>query len=290
MGDCPLALFSAAHIRALRDHKAELPGAARNRVKALKALFAWGVERGHCAANPARDIAARLPSSAGFHTWTPDEVAQFERAHPLGSKARLAMALLLFTGQRRGDVVKFGRQHERAGALVFVQAKTRKRRPAAMTIPILDVLRAIIKASPTGDLTFLVTTHGKPFTGAGFGNKFREWCDQAGLPQCSAHGLRKAGATIAAERGATLAQLMAIFGWSKADMAVLYTRAADQKRLAADAMHLLDREQTDDAKGPTESPVVSHSAKITVKSKHNDSGGGPGRTRTCNQTVMSGRL
>jgi hypothetical protein len=56
----------------------------------------------------------------------------------------------------------------------------------------------------TGDLTFLVTKHGKPFTANGFGNWFRDRCDEARLPQCSAHGLRKAGATIAAENGELL--------------------------------------------------------------------------------------
>jgi len=64
----------------------------------------------------------------------------------------------------------------------------------------------------SGDLTFLVNDWGRPFSDAGFGNKFRDWCNQAGLRHCSAHGLRKAGATMAACNGATSRQLMAIFG------------------------------------------------------------------------------
>ena len=81
---------------------------------------------------------------------------------------------------------------------------------------------------------------GRPFTDAGFGNKFREWCDQAGLHHCTAHGLRKAGATIVANNGATPHQLMAIFGWDTLKMAEAYTRAADQQRLAESAMHMLE--------------------------------------------------
>jgi integrase len=266
MGDCPLQHFSAAHVRRLRDSKAERPGAARNRVKALRTMFAWGVERGHCEVNPARDVKATLPRTAGFHSWTPEEIKQFEERHPIGARARLAMALLAFTGQRRGDIVTFGRQHLREEWLTFVQRKGRKRNPESMSIPVLPELRQILDASQTGDLTFLVTGRGLPYSAAGFGNRFREWCDEAGLRHCSAHGLRKAGASIAAERGATDAELMAIFGWSKAEMAAHYRRAANQKTLAQSAIRLLAREQKPDAKSPTPPPIVSHPAETKTKS------------------------
>lgn len=73
--------------------------------------------------------------------------------------------------------------------------------------------------------------YGKPFTANGFGNKFRDWCDETGLSHCSAHGLRKAGATIAAENGATAHQLMSIFGWLTLKEAERYTREAERKRM-----------------------------------------------------------
>jgi integrase len=146
----------------------------------------------------------------------------------------------LFTGQRRGDVIRFGRQHVQSGKLVFTQRKGCNRKPNQLRLRILPVLQQIIDASPCGDLTFLVNDLNRPFTDAGFGNRFRDWCDQAGLPHCSAHGLRKAGATIAAQEGATTRQLMAIFGWADIKMAEVYTRAADQERLAESAIHLLD--------------------------------------------------
>jgi len=85
----------------------------------------------------------------------------------------------------------------------------------------------------------LATEFGKPFTANGFGNWFRKRCNEAGLEHCTAHGLRKAGATIAAENGATEHQLMAIFGWESPKQAAIYTRKADRKRLAFDAMHLV---------------------------------------------------
>ena len=71
----------------------------------------------------------------GHHSWTPEEVARFELHHPIGSKARLAMALLLYTGQRRSDIVLFGKQHVRDGWLRFTQQKNRKRRPITLALP-----------------------------------------------------------------------------------------------------------------------------------------------------------
>jgi site-specific recombinase XerD len=98
-----------------------------------------------------------------------------------------------------------------------------------------------LDASPCGDLTFLVTEFGKPFTANGFGNWFRARCDEAQLSQCSAHGLRKAGASLAAENGASVHELMAIFGWLTMKEAERYTQAARRRRLARNAGELLVR-------------------------------------------------
>ena len=156
-------------------------------------------------------------------------------------QGRLALALLLWTGVRRSDLVGLGRQHARAGWLEFTQAKNRNRRPVRIEIPILPQLQEVLEASPTGDLTYLVTEAGRPFSVAGFGNWFRARCNEAGLEHCSAHGLRKAGAATAAENGATTQQLMAIFGWLSLAEAERYTRAAERKRLAAAAMPTIVR-------------------------------------------------
>src|SRR5581483_9948932 len=105
--------------------------------------------------------------------------------------------------------------------------------------PVLPRLADVIARSPTGALTFLETSFGKPYTPAGFGNWFREQCDQAGLPQCSAHGLKKAAATAAAENGATEQQMMALFDWTTPAQAAVYTRAANRKKMAAENMGLM---------------------------------------------------
>jgi integrase len=149
-------------------------------------------------------------------------------------------------------MVALGRQHVRDGWLRFIPSKTRYKRRRLSEKPLLPELARIIAASPTGDLTFLVTAYGRPFTGAGFGGWFRDRCNEAGLPHCTAHGLRKAGATMAAENGATVNQLMAVFDWDTPAQAKIYTDAADRKRMAGEAMGLLARNRTENEDCRTE--------------------------------------
>ena len=177
----------------------------------------------------------------GHHSWTIEEIEQFEKRHPLGTKAHLALTLLVYSGGRRGDVVTLGKQHVRAGRLRYTQEKNRQRNPVTVDIAMPAELQRVIDASTTGDLTFLVTDYGRPFAKAGFGNKFRSWCNEAGLPNCSAHGLRKAAATRVAENGGTTSELKAIFGWRSDKEAERYTQAADRKRLGSSADRLLAR-------------------------------------------------
>jgi integrase len=128
MRDCPINLLSSAHVKMLRDRKAAAPGAANNRRKWLSSMFGWAIENGMMATNPARDVRHISYASDGFHTWTVDEVGQFEARHPIGTKARLALALLLYLGVRRGDLVTLGRQHVKDGWLRMVPRKTRHKR------------------------------------------------------------------------------------------------------------------------------------------------------------------
>lgn len=248
-GTLPYAQMMARHVRAIRDEKLDLPEAANGRIKALKQVFRWAVENDLAQTDPTAGVAYLGGGSEGFHTWSVEEVRQYEATHAVGTKARLALALLLFTGVRRSDVVKLGRSMERDGVLSFTETKGANSRALGRkkgtekkqrVLPILPELRAVIDAIPTsGQPVYLVTEFGKPFTPAGFGNKFRDWCDDAGLQHCTAHGCRKAGAKIAAENGATVHQLMAIFGWETLRQAEVYTRSANRILLAEQAMHLL---------------------------------------------------
>jgi integrase/recombinase XerD len=238
-GDKPIAKMQAKHVRQLRDEKADKPGAARNRLKALRALFRWAMDNDHAPHDPTRDIKPIPHHTDGHHTWTLEEIAAFEERHPLGSKARLAMSLLLYTACRREDVVRFGPQHLRNGRLQYRQAKNEHRNPIDLDIPIHPDLAKVVAATPARHLTFLVTEYAKPFSVAGFGAKFRDWCNQAGLPHCSAHGLRKATAARLAERGASAHEIMAITGHRSLEEVERYTRAARKTKLADSAMSKL---------------------------------------------------
>ena len=259
MRDCPISLISASHVKMLRDRKAGKAGAGNNRRKYLSSMFGWAVDCSLMRSNPAREVRRIRYATSGFHTWTVDEVRQFEERHPIGTKARLALALLLFLGVRRGDVVTLGRQHIKGTWLRHVPRKTRYKRQDVSEKPVLPALADIIARSPTGALTFLETEFHRPFTAAGFGNWFRVRCDEAGLPQCSAHGLRKAGATIAAENGATDRMLMALYDWTSAKQANAYTAAADRKKLAGEAARLLAGDQTKNTELPHQVPHLKNS-------------------------------
>jgi integrase len=239
--DFPLTRMTTKALRVLRDRKADFPGSASDRVKALRALYSWAMNADHVAANPARDLSKLPMPGSGHHTWTETEIRQFEAHHPIGSMARLALALLRFTGVRRSDVVNIGRQHVRDGWLKLAVTKNAARKPTWIEIPILPQLQSVLDATPTGHLTFLTTSHGAPFSGPGFTNWFRDRVREAGLADCPPHGLRKAAAVAMANNGASTQQLMAWFGWLSLAEAERYTREANKKQLARDAAPFMAR-------------------------------------------------
>jgi integrase len=202
-------------------------------------MFGWAVEERHMTHNPVRDVRQVKYVRKGFHTWLLSEVCKFAERHPIGTKPFLALCLLLFTGMRTGDMIRLGPQHVHGDWITFVPRKSRHIRNEESAKPLLPPLVAAIKAGPIGKNSFLETQYGRRFSDKGIGNAMRQWCDQAGLPHCTAHGLRKAGATILAEFGATDQQLMAVFDWTTSAQAKVYTEAANRKRMANDAMPLL---------------------------------------------------
>jgi integrase len=201
----------------------------------LRSLCQFALKRGYLRADPAANIKQRAIKGDGFHTWTEDEIAQFEAHHTIGSKPRLALALalLLYSGQRRSDVVRMGRQHIRDGVLTVKQQKT----GITLAIPVHPHLQAVLDATPSEHLTFLVTATGKPYGGNAFSEQFRKWCDAANLPQrCKVHGLRKAACRRLAEAGCSANEIASISGHASLDEVARYTKAADRARLARNAM------------------------------------------------------
>lgn len=206
------------------------PAAAHRLRKQLVRLFNHAVKVGMIASNPVLIAEkVKVPQTGGYHTWTEEEIAQFQERHPLGTKSRLALEILLWTGARRSDARTFGPSHVRGGKMRYTQSKTGK----TLWLPLAPQLLQAIEAMPTvGISTYLVTEFGKPFSKAGFGNWFRDRCDEAGLPQCTAHGLRKAISRRMAEQGAGNQGIKSVTGHSGDDEVARYTAAVDQERLA----------------------------------------------------------
>jgi integrase len=230
-GDRPFALLPPEWIEALLDSKP--PHAARSWLVTLRSLCQFALTRRYLRTDPTANIKLRAVKSDGFHCWTDAEIAQYEVFHPIGSKPHLALALLLYTAQRRSDVVKMGRQHIRDGWLHVKQEKTDK----PLAIPVHPELRAVLDATPSEHLTFLVTATGKPYGPNHFSETFREWCDAAGLPKrCTAHGLRKAACRRFAEAECSGPEIMSISGHATLKELVRYTKAADQAKMARNAM------------------------------------------------------
>jgi integrase len=232
-GDKPVALLQPSHVRRLVAARAETPAAANRLLQLLRQLMRFAIEDGWRKDDPTLGVRKIRVKVKGIHTWTEEEIAAFEAKWPLGTRARLALALLLYTGQRRGDVVRMGRQHVRNGAIEVVQGKT----AARLAIPIHPALREALDTYPSDHLTFLTTQAGAPFSAPGFSNWFVEAAREAGLPKgCCPHGLRKAAARRLAEAGCTTQEIKAITGHQTLGEVERYTRAADQVRLAETAI------------------------------------------------------
>lgn len=230
-GDKPYARIEQKHIQAALNEKAKTaPFAANNALIYISHMFKWAVSEGKVAVNPCVGVKPVKLKSDGFHSWTEDEVEQFRLRHPVGTKARLALDFLLFVGLRRSDMFRAGKQHVKKGVLSMQTMKTGE----WVYIPIFSELQNSIDQTPTGDLAFLTSATGQPFASEqSFGNWFKARCREADLPEkCTAHGLRKAGATIAANEGASAKELMAMYGWKRIGMAEHYTKEADKMRLA----------------------------------------------------------
>jgi len=208
--------ITTAVIMAGRDRRANTPFQARHFLDAMRGLFRWALKARLVKIDPTAGVDdPPRPQSDGFAPWSEDDIAAYESRWPVGTRQRVWLDVLIYTGLRRGDAVRFGRQHVRNGVGTIKTEKT----GTEVTLSILPVLDATLKAGPCGDLTFVAGENGRPLTKESFGNLFHKACREAGLHDRSAHGLRKAAATRAASAGATVAELEAIFGWQGGTMA-----------------------------------------------------------------------
>lgn len=234
-GDAMVRDLQARHVEKMMADMLPHRTAANMLRKRLKALMQFAIRQGMAKVNPLDATRPFKVESDGFHTWSEEEIAAYEAKHARGTVARLTFDLLLFTGQRGGDVRLMGRGHVRNKRITLKQEKT----GVTVSLPILPPLAESILATPSGAMVFIVNGLGRPFTRKGFGNRFRAWCDEAGLPECSAHGLRKAAARRFAEAGCSNQQIKSWTGHTTDSEVARYTAAADQRMLSDEAGDML---------------------------------------------------
>ncbi|MGB7833643.1 MAG: tyrosine-type recombinase/integrase [Xanthobacteraceae bacterium] len=179
VGDCRVAHLSRSRFEKMVAEKRATPGAARVFVKTMRVLMQFAISHNYRSDNPTAGVKLPGIKGDGWISWGEEQIAAFEAKHPVGTKARLALALLLYTAQRRGDVLRMGRQHLQNGCLRVRQQKT----SAVLEVPVHPALQAILDATPVTNFTFLVTANGKPFSPNAFNKVFHDWCTAAGLPK-----------------------------------------------------------------------------------------------------------
>lgn len=260
-GAVPYGEVARKDIQATIDKRRDKVAAGRHFLETVRGMFEWAVEAGLLSEDPTAGIRLKRRKSDGFEPWTDDDCATYEKRWPLGTRERLAYAVLLETGLRRGDAVNFGRPHVR-GAMATVRTE---KTGEVVSFTISPALAEAIAAGPCGELTYIAGASGKRMRKESFGNWFREACKEAGVEK-SAHGLRKTGAMRHALDGATEHELMARYGWAEPRTAAIYTRKANRERLALAA----DAKRRPAQKANAESPHIGgetpHPKKHPAKS------------------------
>jgi len=263
-GSKPVSAITRKTVIDGRDRRAATPSQAKNFLSTLRGLFVWAVDANLLRADPTAGVKRfrKGRRSEGFPVWTDAEIAGFERRWPRGTRERVMFDVFLYTGLRRGDAARLGRQHIKDGCIAITTEKTGMR----VTIPVVPELQATLDAGPLGELALIASPDGRPIVKEHLGNIFREACRKAGVTK-SAHGLRKAAATRAANNGATVAELEAIFGWAGGQMASLYTQSADRQALAIGAAGKLAK-----IKPETSIPAPRHEVRESGRKSQQDQG------------------
>jgi integrase len=250
-GDKRVANLRPVHVEALIAKKAATPAAANRLLKLIRRLCRFAVKRGLIKVDPSIGIERYAENPDGFHTWTEDEILQFEAHHGAASKAVLALRLMLCTGAARQDVARMGWQSVRDGRIAYRRGKT----GGDVDLPILDELQDVLDLVPRDRMLFITHGEGRPYKSTTFGNWFRDMCVAAGLGHCASHGLRKAGATRLANAGANELEIMAFLGHRTPNEARTYIKKANRRQLSDRGMARLQKPKS-------EQPVSNLPAKL----------------------------
>lgn len=232
----PVTAIKRRDVLALRDAVAEARGNGAGTAfgRAASALFGWAVDRGWIDFSPAHRVRA-LP---GGHlpAWSETHI---ERALEVLPEAyRRVVVLALYTGQRRGDLIRMTWSQVAAEGIRLRQQKTHEE----LLIPLHPELAkelAAWRAEGLSTVTILAAPRGQPWTPEHLSREMGKLCAKHGLPGLNVHGLRKAAARRLAEAGCSANEIASITGHRTLSMVQLYTRSADQGRMAQAAVFRL---------------------------------------------------
>ncbi|GAN68298.1 phage related integrase [Acetobacter orleanensis NRIC 0473] len=238
-GDKSVRTAQPKHIRAILEAMSNTPAQANALRNVLRQLFQYAFENDWRPDNPVRDIKKLKYKKSPIPTWSEEDIEKFEQCWPIGTRARLALTLLLYTGQRRSDVIRMGVANVKDGAISVAQIKTDVR----LLIPLHPDLHAVIRLLPENTAAFLMTQQGRAFaSGNAFYNWFKECAVKAGIPSTlGPHGLRKAAARRMAEAGCTPHQIASITGHQTLAEVERYTKAVQQRLVAEQAVSMLGK-------------------------------------------------
>jgi len=229
------AEITRKEIAAGLQRRKETPFAANNWLKGMRSLFRWALDEGLVEIDPTVGVRSLKTKTDGFHAWTEDEVRLFEHRWPIGTRERVAFAVIAYTGLRRSDAIRLGGGHVSGEVFRIGTQKTGTK----VALPILIGLKTVLERGPVGRTTYIAQLNGEPWNVFSFGNWFHEACVAAGVPG-SAHGLRKLAATRLWEAGVSEAELDAAMGWKTGSgMSRIYARKADRERLSKSAFDKL---------------------------------------------------
>lgn len=231
-GDVPIESMKRRHVKAILAGMAETPHAGVMVLRLLRKLTGVALDEEWIEVDPTYRVKHR-PEYVGWRAWTAGERSAFENHWPIGSTPRLAYALALYTGQRRADVATMRWADIEGETLHIRQRKTGRE----LWLPIMPALADALAATERGGKTILVTQYGQPFSVKSLGMRMQDWTRAAGLPSgVTMHGLRKTLGKLLAEGGATTRELMDVLGHTDIQHAELYSREAEQRRLAKSGM------------------------------------------------------
>ncbi len=266
------------------DRRQNTKAAANNFLKTLRAFFSWAKNMGLLQDDPTLGVKPLKTKTEGHQPWSDSDIASYREYWGIGTRERLALELLIHTGLRRSDIVRLGPEHIKGEMIEIRTQKT----GAIAYIPISPDLQKVIAELPVGGTTFFCTQKGNPMTKESFGNFFRDACIRAGVKGRS-HGIRKTRASKLAEAGASEMELQATFAWTTSQQSQIYTRAASKKVLAERTLTKHNGNESPRTSGEFPAPQNSNIENAGENPEQNGSGG-PTRTRTWNQTVMSRQL